>query len=589
MGAFQRRRWFVAAAVITLLFAGVCLAGYKGPTLTAFADVAGLILMLGAAAITLGNALRRPHQERSFWASLTFGFTLWAANQAAWTWWENILHRPVPDPFFFDIVLFFHAVPMIAAVAWRPDILKKQWSGRLSSLNFLTLFGWWIFLYAFIVFPYQYINHRSDIYNSYYDRLYGLENVLLLAVLALAAWTSSAGWRRLYLHLLGAAALYTINSQLLDRAAAANTYYSGSLYDIPLIATVAWMGAAALSSRQWEMTAVEFHLGPRWKKIIPQLAMLAILSLPVLGLWTLIADTSDSSARVFRIFAVLAAMVFLGAFVFLRQYLQDQALMVLLRESRQGYDSQKRLQSQLVQKEKLASLGTLVAGAAHEINLPLDAIVSHSEQLWARQRLTDEQNTLVRKIVHQTQRTRDLVVDLLSFAQQSPGEKALVDLNMLLQRTNQMIEPRYPGGKVRIELVVQPGLPRIRGNVNQLFQVFVEITENAMDALLESKGGLKSVGGVLAIIASQQGDEAVIQFSDSGPGIRDPERVFDPFYTTKPVGKGAGLGLSVVYGIVLDHGGDITCQNKPEGGALFVVRIPIAAETALQAAATARA
>ena len=160
---------------------------------------------------------------------------------------------------------------------------------------------------------------------------------------------------------------------------------------------------------------------------------------------------------------------------------------------------------------------------------------------------------------------------------------------MLLQRTNQMIEPRYPGGKVRIELVVQPGLPRIRGNVNQLFQVFVEITENAMDALLESKGGLKSVGGVLAIIASQQGDEAVIQFSDSGPGIRDPERVFDPFYTTKPVGKGAGLGLSVVYGIVLDQGGDITCQKKPEGGALFVVRNPIAAETALQAAATARA
>ena len=599
MGVFERQRWFVAAAGVTLLFAVVCLAGHKSPSLTAFADVAGLILMLGAAAITFGNALRRPTQERSFWAAMTFGFALWASNQAAWTWWENILHRPVPDPFFFDIVLFFHAVPMIAAVAWRPDILKKQWSGRLSSLSFLTLFGWWTFLYAFIVFPYQYILRRATIYNAYYDRLYGLENILLLAVLALAAWTSSAGWRRLYLHLLAAAALYTINSQLLDRAAAKNTYYSGSLYDIPLIATVAWMGAAALSSRQWELSAVDFHLDPRWKKIIPQLAMLAILSLPLLGLWTMMADSSDSSARVFRIFAVLAAMVFLGAFVFLRQYLQDQALMVLLRESRQGYDSQKRLQNQLVQKEKLASLGTLVAGAAHEINLPLDAIVSHSEQLWARQRLSDEQNTLVRKIVHQTQRTRDLVVDLLSFAQQTPGEKALVDLNMLLHRTNQMIEPRYSGGKVRIDLVVQPGLPRIRGNVNQLFQVFVEITENAMDALLESQGveanttaqkiaGPKSPG-VLAIIASQQGDEAVIQFSDSGPGIRDPQRVFDPFYTTKPVGKGAGLGLSVVYGIVQDHGGHITCQNKPEGGALFVVRIPIVAEPALQAAATARA
>jgi signal transduction histidine kinase len=125
---------------------------------------------------------------------------------------------------------------------------------------------------------------------------------------------------------------------------------------------------------------------------------------------------------------------------------------------------------------------------------------------------------------------------------------------------------------------MEAALPRISGNVNQLFQAFVEIVENAMDALADAGGG------VLKIAADRQGGEVVLQFSDSGQGIREPERVFDPFYTTKPVGKGTGLGLSAVYGVVQDHGGQITCQNKPEGGALFVIRFPASAEAHAQVA-----
>jgi signal transduction histidine kinase len=580
---FQRHRWFIAAAGVTLVFAVVSLTAQPGNPLTAFGDLAGLALMLAATAATLRNAIQHPRQERTFWVLITLGFALWTANGAAWTYWENVLRQPVPDPFFFDIVLFFHTVPLIAAVGWRPDMMKKQSSVRLSALNFFTLLGWWVFLYAFIVFPHQYVILHLDTYNVYYDRLYGMENALLLAVLALAAWTASGGWRRLYLHFLAAGVVYAINSQLLNRALAENTYYSGGPYDIALIATTAWMAAAVLSSREWNLTSAEFSLDPRWKKVIPQLAMLAILSLPVLGLWTVMADKSDPRLRVFRIFAVLAAMVFLGAFVFLRQYFQDQTLMRLLRESHQAYDSQKQLQSQLVQKEKLATLGNLVAGAAHEIDHPLIAVMTYSEQLWGRERLTDEQNSLLRKIVNHAQRTRDLLANLLSFAQQTPGEKSLVDLSMLLQRATQMLEPRFPGGRIRVETSLDPHLPRVHGNVNQLFQVFIEISENAMDALAEAGGGS------LKISAERQHDEAVIQFSDSGPGIREPQRVFDPFYTTKPVGKGTGLGLSVVYGVVQDHGGHITCQNKAEGGALFIVRLPVVAAPAVQVADAAGA
>src|SRR5580704_1605984 len=122
---------------------------------------------------------------------------------------------------------------MIAAVAWRPDMVKKEGRVHLSALNFLMLLGWWIFLYAFIVFPHQYVVLNLDRYHVYYDRLYLLENALLVAALGLAALTSSGGWRRLYLHFLSAGVLYGIGAQFLDRAVVNNSYYSGSLYDVP--------------------------------------------------------------------------------------------------------------------------------------------------------------------------------------------------------------------------------------------------------------------------------------------------------------------------------------------------------------------
>ncbi|HZQ95435.1 MAG TPA: ATP-binding protein [Candidatus Sulfotelmatobacter sp.] len=582
MGPFRKYRWFVAAAGITVAFTAVSLTLHRGTALAAIGDFTGLAVMLAALAACLANAWRRPGQERSFWALMALGFSCWVANQAAWTFWEIVLHRQIPDPFVFDIILFFHAVPMFAAVGWRPDLQNKEGKVLLSLLNFLMLLGWWIFLYAFIVFPHQYVVLNVDQYNIYYDRLYGLEHALLLAILGLAALTSSGAWRRLYIHYLAAFTIYGANSQLLDRATANGSYYSGSVYDIPLIATVAWVAAASLSAGQGELKTVKFNLSPGWKKVVPRMAMLAILSLPLLGLWTVLWDRSPAPSREFRLYAVLLAMLLLGAFVFLRQYFQDQTLILLLRESRRAYDSQKQLQSQLVQKEKLASLGNLVAGAAQEINHPLNAIMTYSEDLWTQERLSEQQNALLRKIVSQARRTSDLVANLLSFAQQAPGEKTSVDVGVLLTRSAHMLESRRTPGKIQVRLAIDKDLPHAVANANQLFQVFVEIIENALDAV-EEKGA-----GSLEITARSQGADLVLQFSDSGPGIRDPHRVFDPFYTTKPIGKGTGLGLSAVYGVIQDHSGQITCRNRTEGGAEFTIRLPLNPEPVAQSAVAAR-
>jgi two-component system NtrC family sensor kinase len=255
----------------------------------------------------------------------------------------------------------------------------------------------------------------------------------------------------------------------------------------------------------------------------------------------------------------------------------------LLEESRSSLENMKRLQTELVQREKLASLAQLVSGAAHEINNPLAAILGYSELLAAQAGLESEQASMARKIGQQARRTRELLSSLLSFAQQSPGEKTLLDMGSIVQRALQMKMLRTENKDIHVESRIAPALPQIWGDVNQLFQCCVEIIGNATDALEEVGGGTLSVSVI------EEGDEVVMEFSDSGPGIRDPQRIFDPFYTTKAVGKGMGLGLSVTYGVVQDHHGQISCENRPEGGAVFELRFPAAKQPAPRMAGAAQA
>ncbi len=574
-----RYRWFAAAAGITLLYAIVSVQARHSLGLTVFADGFWIVIVL-ATAVAFGlNALRRSREECSFWALMSLGFLMWSFNQGVWAYREVVLQGSMPTPYFVDIVLFLHVVPLIAAVASRPDKDRETTPTTMRTLHFLMLLVWWIFLYAFLVFPYQYVTVDLDIYNFLYLRLYETENFLLLAILGFGVWTSSGGWRRLYGHLLGGVGIQICGMMLLERAVTARTYYSGSIYDVLPVGGVLWMGAAAWTARDWELPRTRASEGWRGKRIMPQLAMAAILSMPPLAAWTLFEDQSPRPCKTFRLFAVLSAMLVLGAFAFLRQYLQDQALLTLLQESRSSYETQLRLQSHLVQKEKLASLGNLVAGAAREIREPLSAIALCSDELHKGASLNQQQDGLVRKISAQATRTRDLVSDLLSFAQQTPGEKVILDLGPILYRSTHMIAGPQRDAKVRIEVSLKE-LPRIQGNAQQLLQAFMEIIENAKEAL-EEKGG-----GTLQISAKSNAQEVVVHFSDDGPGIKEPQRVFDPFYTTKPIGKGTGLGLSVVYGIIQDHGGQISCHNNPAGGAVFTLRFPVAAEVAAQAAAS---
>jgi len=259
----------------------------------------------------------------------------------------------------------------------------------------------------------------------------------------------------------------------------------------------------------------------------------------------------------------------LALLVFLRSHLADADRSRLLAQSEQSLQNLQRLQAQMVQSEKLVSLGQLAAGAAHEINNPLAAILGYSDLLADDGSLPEKARSTAAKIRDQARRTKTLVGNLLSFARQVPPERTLLDINTVVTNAMQLRALDLRASTTRVELQLESVLPGVRGDGNQLMQVFFNIISNAVEAMEAIHGA-----GVLTIKTLRDRGNVVVLFLDSGPGIKEPHRVFDPFYTTKPVGKGTGLGLSICFGIVQEHGGKILCYNRQEGGAVFRVELP---------------
>jgi two-component system NtrC family sensor kinase len=303
-----------------------------------------------------------------------------------------------------------------------------------------------------------------------------------------------------------------------------------------------------------------------------RLARMSLLSLPLIGFWCLKVSQAPMAVHSFRILVTLGAVLPLGALAFLRHELVDRERVRLLRASHESIDNLKRLQTQFVQSEKLASIGQLVGGAAHEINNPLTAILGYSEMLADDPAMGERARGLAEKIREQARRTRTLVNNLLSFARQVPSEqRSPLDINTVVNTAAQFRRFDLRGKNIRIDVQAGSGIPEVRADMNQMLQVFSNIINNAVYAMQEAGGGTLTVRTLF-----EKGN-VVILFSDTGPGMRNPNLVFDPFYTTKPVGKGTGLGLSICYGLIRDQGGQISCYNRPEGGATFRIELPAVA------------
>jgi signal transduction histidine kinase len=226
-----------------------------------------------------------------------------------------------------------------------------------------------------------------------------------------------------------------------------------------------------------------------------------------------------------------------------------------------------RLHHQLVRSEKLAALGQLVAGVAHELNNPLTGILGYADLL-SKEVEGQKAAKRVEKLGAEARRMKRIVDGLLRFARQNNPAARAADFEVALHDVIQLREFHIRKLGIRMELHIEPQLPRIAIGEDELKQVLLNILNNAIDAVEES--AQRSI----SITVTRQDDRVFIRFDDSGPGFSDLNRAFDPFFTTKPVGKGTGLGLSICYGIIQEAGGEIVLSNKQPFGASISLEFP---------------
>jgi len=340
----------------------------------ALGDVIPLLVIMAVSLTSARNAFDSRGHTRLFWSLMTAGMAMWCFNQACWVWFEVVIRKPLPDPFQGDIVLFLHVVPIMAAVSIRPHESEEREGLLPSALNVIILLVWWVVVYAFFVFPEEYIVTNVAVYNPRWDLLYFVEGMMLIAVSALGFFTSSGSWRELYRNIFFASALYTFSSDGINAAIARGTYKTGGIYDVPfLAATLGFLWVAIAGRRCLRDIQMMPSITRASRPIAPELAKLALLSLPIMGYWALFVSNQQPYLRQVRFAVAMGGVAILAFVVFLKQHLLDQRLLQLLNHSRKGFDNLQRLQGRVVQQAKLASLGELVALAAGELEYPLSA------------------------------------------------------------------------------------------------------------------------------------------------------------------------------------------------------------------------
>ena len=551
-----------------------------GNSRDAFGDIAMCLVPLFANTCLLWNASSPYRRQNSFWMLLALGCTFWLAGQLIWTYDSLVLHIPVLSVSIVDLIFFLHTIPLIAALALMPHARRMRETLRYGYLDLLLLATWGLYIYCFLVVAWMRDPAYSGLYRSRDLQVYAFANFIFLAGMGALAFRARGGWRTVYWNLFGASAAYIVALWLAVTEGIRGRYHAGGLVNLPVMVTFVWFGTAGIVAHRIspapDKSEEERTRDAMWPA---RLAMLAIVSLPAMAAWSVFLSHAPVAVRHFRLLLTLVTIVVGTALVFFRQQLVDRERLSLMRGLQNSVEQLKRLQMQFVQAEKLASLGQLAAGAAHEINNPLTAILGYAELIHEDAAASDKSRSLSEKIREQARRTKVLVSNLLSFARQVPTEKQLLDLKSVLTSAIELRQLDLRDKNIRIEMDLPAVLPAVRADPNQLLQVFYNLIANAVDAM-ETVGG-----GVLTVRSRGERGSVVLDFSDTGPGLENPERVFDPFYTTKPVGKGTGLGLSICYGIVQEHGGQILGFNRPEGGCTFRVVLPAVLALFPQAAA----
>lgn len=550
------KAWLIATLAITAAFVFVAATWPRSFALTAFSDVIQCLLLLSGALAFVPLASKSEGRIRLFWSLISLGVVLWLSYQLFWTFYEVVLRRDVPDLCAWDIILFLHFVPLMAAIALRPHVPRDEYAARVGQLDFALLLVWWCYLYVQIVMPWQYVVPDVVAYNRDLNEVYNAEKLAFLAALLFLWITGKGQWKRLYGALFGMSFCYSASSTIANWAIAQKGYYSGSLYDIPLVAAMASLTWIGLTTKAEKTEATTPEASTSYGVWIARCSMIAVFSLPLFAAWALADAQVPAQIRIFRLTLTLLAAFCMGVMVFVRQHMLDRELYRLLTYSTESFDNLKRLQAQILQSEKLASIGQLVGGAAHELNNPITAMLGYSDLLLSSA-LTQEQQPLAAKIGQHVRRTKSLVASLISFARQTPAPKTPIDLNTLARTAIKLTQPQWEALEIEVRTRLDNDLPKVMGDSNQLLQVCLQLLSNCLHTLDERGGNLLSVrterqAGICVLVITAE------EVTTSEPMVDTQD----------------SLALSACQGILQEHRGQISREVGNGGNVNLRVELP---------------
>ena len=585
------RKVGIAGTAFLLIFAALSLA--TGQRNVALGDIAQLIPPLAFAAFTLWLARQCRGQVSVFWNLNAVHAVTWAIGQAVWTYLELFSAGGVPVVTPTDSLFFASSLPIAAALYGRPERDRPRWLFDIVVLDLVLIALFAAFLYIYFVGTIVVTDGREDLYNANIRQLLNAKNLLLL-VWATWVWRTapSPAWQRTLGIYAGALAL-TFFGGIINDVVDTGDVTSGGLWDLVYMVPYAVMLLAAATAYDRKLFEPE-EKAPALSRL-PMVSLIAItllIAIPIIDeVARRLLDVSPPTESL-RTRVALAMMIPFGIVVVIREFLSRRALI------RAGQELASTRQ-QLVQHEKLAAVGQLVSGVAHELNNPLQGVLGYAELLLAIKPASLEAEEL-RAIRDNANRAAGIVRNLLTFAGRTTAARGWQQIDRIVRDAIAVRQAQLQAAGVDLTLDAADRLPRVYVDHARLEDVIVNLIQNAEAAIASRREGKSLVRGVpqrargeikITTRMQTEPDRIFVEVSDNGSGLRkeDLTRVFDPFFTTREVGQGTGLGLSVCYGIIREHGGQITARNGDVGGAVLTIELPAMNESLVAATATAAA
>ncbi|MFA5910061.1 MAG: ATP-binding protein [Vicinamibacterales bacterium] len=569
----------------------IVLSVVTGQSVVALGDLAQLVPPLAYAGLTLALAQRCRGQVRIFWNLNAAHAVIWAIGQAVWTY-HDLFGGGVPVISPTDPIFFVSSLPLAAALYGRPERDRPRWLFDIVLLDLVLIALFSAFVYIYFVVSIAITDGNQELYRTNLTQLLNARN-LLLALWGIWVWRTAAtpAWRRMLGVYATGLAVTFFGGLIYDMLDLTGVYLAGALWDVSFMLPYAVLAVAAAVAYDEKLFEPEEEAPPLARlPVVSLIAITLLVAIPAIDEIARRLTNVSPATETLRTRLALAMLIPFGIVVVVREFLSRRAL---LRAGQELVSTRE----QLVQKEKLAAVGQLVSGVAHELNNPLQGVLGYAELMLAARPASADTEEL-RAIRDNANRAAGIVRNLLTFAGRTASARGWQQINRIVRDAVAVREPHLQASGIDLRLEAADRLPLVYVDHARLEDVLVNLIQNAEAAIATRREGKTRPStvpararGEIVITTKWQGnpDRILVEVADNGSGLReeDVSRVFDPFFTTREVGQGTGLGLSVCYGIIREHGGQITARNADVGGAVFTVELPVMAESLASATAAA--